>query len=347
MFNRKSLTIVLLFSLFANFPAFSAQDSLEVKIEAAPNPDNFHFVVMGDRTGGEQKGVFEQVINKVNLMCPAFVVSVGDNIAGYTTDANEANRQWDEYDSFIKNFNVPFLKVPGNHDITNEMQVEIYQKRFGSPYYYAVHKNVLFMFLNSDDPCASIDPKLQKEVNEEKKKLKEMAKTQGVTPDGLVRLKQLEEKNRDMHGGKITDAQFEFVSKVLADHKDVRWTFIVMHKPIWKLTAPPANWLRIEELLKDRPYTVFAGHEHIHTYTKKNNRDYIVMCTSGAGGMPQSLPGVYQHILWVTVNDKEPVIASLLADGILEKTDIRSIGNGGNSKNGIDVKKIVEEFSGK
>ncbi|HBG25549.1 MAG: hypothetical protein A2Y10_05145 [Planctomycetes bacterium GWF2_41_51] len=339
--NRKSLPFVLFLfvSLSINLPLYS--ENLEVKIDAVENPDNFHFVVMGDRTGGEQKGVFEQMISKVNLMCPAFVVNVGDNIAGYTTDPNNVNNQWDEFDSLVKKLNVPYLKVSGNHDITNEMMADIYQKRFGKTYYYSIYKNVLFLFLNSDDPSASIDQKLKKELEEEKKKLKEMAKTQGVTPAGLMMLKEYEEKNREMHGGTIADAQFEFASKVLADHNNVRWTFVIMHKPLWKLSSPPANWTKIENILKDRPYTVFAGHEHINSYSQNNSRDYIVTATCGGSQGPASIPGIYHHIYWITMDSTGPTIANLLADGILEKTDIRPK----NGSDTIDVKKIVEEFS--
>jgi predicted phosphodiesterase len=342
MMKAKSLLYVaILFAILSiNITAYSAAEPGEVKFQAVDSPDDFHFVIMADRCGGEEKGVFSQVIEKVNLMRPAFVVSVGDNINGYTDDPNKVNAMWDEYDSLIKKLDVPFLKVAGNHDITNDMAAEIYAKRFGSTYYYSIYKNVLFLFLNTDDPSAKIDPEISMQLHKEKQELKEMAKTQGATVQGLMKLQQYKEKHRNLSGAKISDAQFDFFNKVLADNNNVRWTFVIMHKPVWKQTQPPTNWVKLENLLKKRQHTVIAGHEHINSYYKRNNSDYIVMSTSGGGGVPKAIPGKYHHIFWVTVSGKEPSIANLMADGILEKSDIKPI----TDVNGLDVKKIIQEY---
>jgi hypothetical protein len=346
MMKAKSLFCIsiLVAVLSINVFTYSAAEPGEVKFQAVDSPNDFHFVVMGDRNGGEEKGVFAQIINKVNLMCPAFVVNVGDIIQGYSDDPDKVNRMWDEYDPHIKKLNVPFLKVAGNHDITNDMAAEIYQKRFGSTYYYSIYKNVLFLFVNTDDPSAKIDIEVSKELHKEKEELKEMAKTQGITPQGLMKLQQYKDKQRNLSGAKISDAQFDFFNKVLADHNDARWTFVIMHKPVWKQTQLPANWVKIENLLKKRQYTVIAGHEHINSYYRRNNSDYIVMSTSGAGGVPKEVPGKYHHILWVTMSGKEPSIANLMADGILEKSEIKPL----TDVNSTDVKKMIQEYeSGK
>ena len=49
-------------------------------------PGQFQFVVVTDRTGGHRPGIFEKGVEKVNLLQPEFVMSVGDMIEGYTTD---------------------------------------------------------------------------------------------------------------------------------------------------------------------------------------------------------------------------------------------------------------------
>ncbi|MEN6385095.1 MAG: metallophosphoesterase [Phycisphaerales bacterium] len=335
----KFKSLFLLVFLAINISVFAYEPG-QIKIGAVDNPNDFQFVVMGDRHGGEQKGVFDDIVVKVNTLCPAFVLNVGDNIAGYSTDANAIQKMWDIYDESLKKLNVPYLKVAGNHDITNEIEAKIYEQRFGSAYYFSIYKNVLFLFVNTDDPTAEIDPKVQQELNKEKQALKEMAKTQGVTPQGLIKLQQYEEKHRNLDGAKITDAQFEFFKKVLADNNNVRWTFVIMHKPVWKQTSPPANWVKLEELLKTRPYTVFAGHEHVNSYASRNNRDYIVMSTCG-GVMPKGLNGVYHHLLLVNVNGSQPTISNLMADGIVAKNKIPV-----NDINNLDVKKLVEEYTG-
>jgi len=115
------------------------------------DPDKFHFAIVTDRTGGHQPGVFMDAINKLNLLQPEFVMSVGDLIEGYTTDLDELNRQWNEFDGFVKKLEMPFFYIPGNHDITNQVMEDLWQKKFGPTYYHFVNKDILFLALNSED----------------------------------------------------------------------------------------------------------------------------------------------------------------------------------------------------
>ena len=63
--------------------------------------DQFQFAIVTDRTGGHRPGVFMDGVNKLNLLQPEFVMSVGDLIEGYTEDVAEIDRQWDEFDGFV------------------------------------------------------------------------------------------------------------------------------------------------------------------------------------------------------------------------------------------------------
>ena len=112
--------------------------------------NKFNFVVVTDRTGGERKGIWQKGIDKINLMQPAFVVSVGDLINGYTKDLDKINTEWEEFNSFVKKLEMPFFYVAGNHDFTNEVMENEWFKRFGSDYYHFLYKNVLFICLNSE-----------------------------------------------------------------------------------------------------------------------------------------------------------------------------------------------------
>ena len=56
--------------------------TLLVALAAAPASDSFRFVVLGDRTGGAQPGIYEQVWQVAAAEGPAFVVTVGDTIEG-------------------------------------------------------------------------------------------------------------------------------------------------------------------------------------------------------------------------------------------------------------------------
>ena len=111
----------------------------------------FQFVVVTDRTGGHRDGVFEKGVERINLLQPEFVMSVGDMIEGYTTDTLEINRQWDEFTGFVNKLEMPYFYVPGNHDLTNPVMEQIWKKRFGPTHYSFVYKDVLFMALNSED----------------------------------------------------------------------------------------------------------------------------------------------------------------------------------------------------
>ena len=100
-------------------------------LELEDGADDFHFVVVSDRTGGARPGVFAGAMPKVNLLSPAFVVSVGDLIEGYTENQAQLNREWDEMASFVSELEAPFFYVAGNHDMNNAVMAEEWQRRFG------------------------------------------------------------------------------------------------------------------------------------------------------------------------------------------------------------------------
>src|SRR5579863_6918860 len=50
---------------------------------------NFQFAIITDRTGGHRPGVFAAAVQKINLMQPEFVISVGDLIEGYSEDKGQ------------------------------------------------------------------------------------------------------------------------------------------------------------------------------------------------------------------------------------------------------------------
>jgi len=120
-------------------------------LEVNNDPDNFQFAIVTDRTGGHRPGIFMDAIEKLNLLQPEFVVSVGDLIEGYTRDEEEIHRQWDEFQGFIGQLQMPFFYVPGNHDYINEVMASIWEEKFGPSYYHFVYRDVLFLCLNSEE----------------------------------------------------------------------------------------------------------------------------------------------------------------------------------------------------
>ncbi len=117
--------------------------------------DNFQFVIVSDRTGGHREKIFSKAVEQINLLQPEFVMSVGDLIEGYTVDLERLHREWKEFQTFTSRLEMPFFYVPGNHDITNKIQDDLWKEKFGRRYYHFVYKNVLFLVLHSDDPPGS------------------------------------------------------------------------------------------------------------------------------------------------------------------------------------------------
>lgn len=115
------------------------------------SPDDFRFAILPDRNGGMRPGIFEDAIEKIKLLQPAFVITTGDLIDGYTTDPTKWNSEWDEFDAIIKPLKMPFYFVPGNHDVSNAVLLDAWKKRRGDPWYSFLYKNVLFVCLHTED----------------------------------------------------------------------------------------------------------------------------------------------------------------------------------------------------
>ncbi len=125
--------------------------------------DNFHFVVVSDRTGGHRARIFSQAVDQINLLQPAFVISVGDLIEGYTKDQARLAKEWKEFQTYTSRLQMPFFYVPGNHDVANPTQTDEWKRRFGRRYYHFIYKDVLFLAVNSDDPHEDKAARISKE----------------------------------------------------------------------------------------------------------------------------------------------------------------------------------------
>jgi serine/threonine-protein phosphatase CPPED1 len=116
------------------------------------NDSQFQFAIVSDRTGGHRPEVFAQAVEKLNLMQPAFVLSVGDLIEGGKKPEDKLTAEWKEFDSFVNKLNMPFFYVPGNHDVAAKEAAKVWEDKLGRRYYHFVYRNVLFLILNGDDP---------------------------------------------------------------------------------------------------------------------------------------------------------------------------------------------------
>jgi predicted phosphodiesterase len=242
------------------------------------DPDRFQIAIMTDNTGGHRPGVWMKAVEKVNLMRPTFVMSVGDLIEGYSTERAEVEAEWKEFTGFMDKMKMKFFFVAGNHDVTNPLMKEIWREHFGPVYYSFDYKGVHFVCLNTEDPTT-----------------------------------------------KISDKQLEWLAGDLEKNKDARWTLLFMHKPLWNdaeraiAAGNPdgTNWKKVEQLLGDRPHTVFSGHVHYYAQYDRNGMKYYHLATTGGGSQLRGLHyGEFDHIAWLTMEKDGPHVANLLLDGI-------------------------------
>lgn len=134
------------------FVAHEAAANPWTHLDLNTDPHDFQFAIMADRTGGNRPGPFENAIGKLNLLQPEFVMCVGDLIEGKTEDRAQLDKEWDELLGLVRQLDMPFFLVPGNHDISNEFMLDYWHERFGRPYYHFVYKDVLFLCLDTEDP---------------------------------------------------------------------------------------------------------------------------------------------------------------------------------------------------
>lgn len=102
----------------------------------APAPAAFHFVLLGDRTGEAQPGVWEHVWKQAAAEKPAFFLGVGDTIQGL--DDASAESQWQEAKRTIAPYaGIPLYLAPGNHDIWSPASEKLFEKYTGHPPHYS------------------------------------------------------------------------------------------------------------------------------------------------------------------------------------------------------------------
>lgn len=279
------------------------------------NPDNFQFAIIGDRTGGANAvGTFKIAMDQLNLLQPEFVINVGDNIEGYTDEAAELNVEWDEVDGLLNKLEMPFFRTPGNHDIGNEVAQQVWRERHGATYYYFVYKNVLFVVLDSEDP-PRVAPEGIKEKIEEYNRLQteDPARAQAMLAEFMADETVIAGLSKPVE---FNDEQIAFVENTLAQNPDVRWTFLFLHEPAWE--NPSESFKAIQQLLRDRDHTFFAGHLHYYDYDEIDGREYITVGPAGASFHHEG-PGNVDHIMWVTMTDKGPQMGNIALKGLFDR----------------------------
>jgi serine/threonine-protein phosphatase CPPED1 len=120
------------------------------RLEFPDAKSEFSFAIVSDRTGSHRPNVFAQAVEKLNLMQPQFVVSVGDLIEGGGTD-KFALDEWKEVDSYVNKLTMPFFYLVGNHDRTQGAGERVWDAKLGRSHYHFVYRDALFLMLCTED----------------------------------------------------------------------------------------------------------------------------------------------------------------------------------------------------
>lgn len=328
------LVIVIAFAVLAGCNQTSQKVAKEKKIftydrseitDAMPwtakdfknNPENFQFAILGDRGGGANPiGTYEKAIDQLNLLQPEFVMSVGDYVEGYTTVQEEMDEQWEEFEAIVNELEMPFFFVRGNHDINMPLTRKAWTERRGPQYYSFKYNDVLFIVLDTEDAERPMPENMEEDISTYNKLKKE--DPQKAMAFIIEWMKTPEAQEAFGHHAKVEfpEIQRAWLKNALEENKDVRWTFLFMHEPVWD--NPSDSFKEMDEMLQDRDFTFFAGHTHYYDYDLINGHEYITLGSAGAAFVYDG-PGNVDHMMWVTMKDDGPEYGNIALKGIFDR----------------------------
>lgn len=267
---------------------------------------DFTFAIISDLTGGERPGIYSQAVAQLNLLDPTFVLSVGDLIDGGTEDPRQLKKEWDSFDARTGKLNMPFFYLGGNHDLSNPEMRTFWKARYGPRYYHFRYRDILFLMMDSED----YTEKRMIEIYQARDTAIRIIRgeLEGVYEESTYY------KMPERRLGSLSAEQLRYFQQVLQAQKDVRWTFVLMHKPLW-LREDENGLGGLETLLNGRNYTVINGHLHSFSQTNRHGMEYYILGTTGGSQAPED-PNAFDHISLVRMADK-PVITHLRLEGIL------------------------------
>jgi 3',5'-cyclic AMP phosphodiesterase CpdA len=298
-----------------------------IKLDRAPDTtQQFTFAVLSDRTALARPGVFERAVHVTNLLRPDFVIQVGDQIEGYTDDPGEVDAMWKEFDAITDELAMPYFRVPGNHDVSNDMMRDEWRRRHGALHYAFRYRDVLFVVLDTQDP-----PQEAEQFNRDPAAIARFPQFNGVPQAEKVRrmredpelAQQFVDAANDWEGvmpANFGPEQVEWARSTIAASADVRWTFLLMHMPAWQADGDgnaPAGWASIVDAFGERPYTALCG--HVHNYQRRviNDREHIRLGPTGGLWVKSGDEGNFDHVMVVTMTAEGPVIANVVLDAVL------------------------------
>ncbi len=242
--------------------------------EPAPTANPFRFAVFGDSRPGsrEYSPILQAIATEIGTLGVAFVIGTGDYIEG-SSNQTTVRRQWEGFFTALAPLQAqqatPVALAPGNHDIMGiRRNAEIFLEYFKRLYFSFDHEGCHFIILD----------------------------TEGLGQEG-----------------RIVGTQLQWLKQDLAAHADAKFTFVALHRPLFPVDGHVGSSLDQYPRERDALHAlfvqhgvdaVFAGHEHLYNYQKKDGILYFI--TGGAGAPLYTTPdrGGFYHYLLVTVGDK-------------------------------------------
>ncbi len=271
--------------------------------------EDFTFAIISDLTGGERENIYSTAVAQLNRLDPTFVLSVGDLIEGGTEDTVQLKKEWDWFDLRSSKLNMPFFHLGGNHDLTNPIMRKFWKERYGPRYYHFVYNNVLFLMLDSED----YEEERMWEIYEAREVALQIIRGE---IEGTLEESEYVKMPESKIGG-MSQNQLDYFRNVLEKHPNVKWTFVLMHKPLW-MREDDKGLGKLEALLADRPYNVINGHFHSFSHRERNGNGYTMLGTTG-GSQNAADSMAFDHVTLVRMAEK-PVITHIKMEGILDET---------------------------
>lgn len=222
------------------------------------------FAVLGDNRSNT--GIYEKIIREVKKHSPEFIINSGDLVT-----------RPDKYDELLKFIqiskipNVPYLPVPGNHDVRSKKTNKIFSELFGTP------ELIYYSFKYGDAEFFLLDTEV----------LKEHAKITG---------KQLEWLKKAL---KASKAKYKFA----AFHRPMYPAKGIGHHHKDSLNIHPKLRDGLLELFKKYGVKyVYCGHEHFYN---RQIHDGVTQIITGGAGAPlyaDEAHGGFYHFLIVKIN---------------------------------------------
>jgi len=276
--------------------------------------NNFQFAILGDRGGGASpEGTYERAIDQLNWLQPELVMSVGDFVEGYTAEHAEMDAQWEEFEAIVAKLEPPFFFVRGNHDINMPLTRKAWAERRGPKYYYFRYKDVLFIALDTEDAERPMPPNMEEDIATYNRLKKDDPKKAMAFIIEWMKTPEAQEAFGRAAKVQFPEEQRVWFKTVLEKNKDVRWTFVFLHEPVWD--NPSDSFKEMDAAIHGRDYTFFAGHTHYYDYDLINGHEYITVASAGAAFVHEG-PGNVDMLTWVTMTDDGPEIAGIALKGI-------------------------------